>query len=77
MRRVFIADGAQGAHGSNVDVLLYVFHFAQSAPVAAGELEGGMGFVALAGYLDGQLIHRCAHRTHGERRGPRMRDAPL
>ena len=73
---MFIADGAQGAHGSNVDVLLYVFHFAQRAPVAAGELEGGMGFVALAGYLDGYLIHRHIHHTHGERRGPRMRDAP-
>ena len=74
---MFIADGAQGAHGSNVDVLLYVFHFTQCAPVAAGELEGGMGFVALAGYLDGQLTHQCAHHTHGERQGPRMRDAPL
>ena len=73
---MFIADGAQGAHGSNVDVLLYVFHFAQCAPVAAGELEGGMGFVALAGYLDGQLTHQCAHHTHGERQGPRMRVAP-
>ena len=73
---MFIADGAQGAHGSNVDVLLYVFHFAQRAPVAAGELEGGMGFVALAGYLDGQVVDRCVHHTHGERRGPRMRDAP-
>ena len=73
---MFIADGAQGTHGSNVDVLLYVFHFAQSAPAAAGELEGGMGFVALAGYLDGYLIHRHIHHTHGERRGPRMRDAP-
>ena len=74
---MFIADGAQGAQGSNVDVLLYVFHFAQRAPVAAGELEGGMGFVALAGYLDGQLTHRHIHHTHGERQGPRMRDAPL
>ena len=73
---MFIADGAQGTHGSNVDVLLYVFHFAQRAPVAAGELEGSMGFVALAGYLDGQLTHQCAHHTHGERQGPRMRDAP-
>ena len=76
MRRVFIADGAQGAHGSDVNVLLYVFHFAQRAPVVARELQGGMGFVALAGYLDGQFIHKSIHHTHGERRGPRMRDAP-
>ena len=71
MGSVLVADGRQRADGSHVCDLLYVFHLAQRAPLAARELQTGMGLVALARYLVGTDPRYRIHRTRGEHRDRR------